>query len=81
LLGRNHPVGIAAASLVWAGIETASRGLAKAHIPQEISQIMQGTLLISAVIAFEVVRRRGLAAEVHEAAVQVQVAPEGVGVA
>jgi simple sugar transport system permease protein len=81
LLGRNHPVGIAAAAIVWAGIETASRGLSKVHIPQEISQIMQGTLLITAVIAFEVVRRRGLAAAVHEAAVRVQVAPDGVGVA
>jgi hypothetical protein len=42
---------------------------------------MQGTLLISAVIAFEVVRRRGLAAEVREAAVRVQTAPEALGVA
>jgi hypothetical protein len=42
---------------------------------------MQGTLLITAVIAFEVVRRRALAAAVHEAAVRVQAAPEGVGVA
>jgi simple sugar transport system permease protein len=81
LLGRNHPGGIAAAAMVWAGIETAGRGLSKVHIPQEISQIMQGTLLISAVIAFEVVRRRGLAAEVRDAAVRVQAAPEGLGVA
>jgi ABC-type uncharacterized transport system permease subunit len=80
LLGRNHPVGIAAAALVWAGIETASRGLSKVGVPQEISQIMQGTLLITAVIAYEVVRRRGLAAAVRDAAARVHVAPEGVGV-
>ena len=39
---------------------------------------MQGTLLISAVIAFEVVRRRGLAAAVHEAARRVQAPPDAV---
>jgi simple sugar transport system permease protein len=81
LLGRNHPAGIAAAAMVWAGIETAGRGLSKVNIPQEISQIMQGTLLITAVIAFEVVRRRGLSAAVREAAVRVQAAPEAAGVA
>jgi simple sugar transport system permease protein len=81
LLGRNHPVGIAAAAVVWASIETAGRGLSKVHIPQEISQIMQGALLISAVIAFEVVRRRGLAHAVRDAAARVQAAPEGIGVA
>jgi simple sugar transport system permease protein len=81
LLGRNHPGGIAAAAVVWAGIEQAGRGLSRVAIPQEISQIMQGALLISAVIAFEVVRRRGLASEVRDAAARVQAAPEGVGVA
>ena len=37
-------------------------------IPPEIGKILQGTLLLSAVIAFEVVRRYGLAAEVRDAA-------------
>jgi simple sugar transport system permease protein len=68
LLGRNHPAGIAAAAVVWAGIEQAARGLPDVGIPQEIGRIIQGTLLLSAVIAFEVVRRYGQAAEVREAA-------------
>ena len=68
LLGRNSPGGIAAAALVLAAIEQGSRGLAIAKIPQEIGQIIQGTLLFVAVIAYEVVRRRNQAATIREAA-------------
>lgn len=68
LLGRNSPGGIAAAALVLATIDQGSRGLAIAKIPQEIGQIMQGTLLFVAVIAYEVVRRRNQAATIKEAA-------------
>jgi len=68
LLGRNSPGGIAAAALVLAAIEQGSRGLAIAGIPQEIGQIIQGTLLFVAVIAYEVVRRRNQAATIREAA-------------
>jgi simple sugar transport system permease protein len=57
LLGRNSPAGIAVAALVWAGIERAAQNLSTVHVPQEIGKILQGTLLLSAVIAFEVVRR------------------------
>ncbi len=70
LLGRNSPGGIAAAALVLAAIEQGSRGLAVAGIPQEIGQILQGTLLFVAVIAYEVVRRRNQAATIREAAVK-----------
>ncbi len=68
LLGRNHPAGIAVAAFVWAGIEQASRGLSDIGVPPEIGKIIQGTLLLSAVIAFEVVRRYGQAAQVRDAA-------------
>jgi general nucleoside transport system permease protein len=68
LLGRNHPAGIAVAAVVWAGIEQAARALPDVGIPQEIGRILQGTLLLSAVIAFEVVRRYGQAAAVRDAA-------------
>ena len=46
---------------MWAGIEQAARSLPDVGVPQEIVQILQGTLLLSAVIAFEVVRRYGQA--------------------
>ena len=63
LLGRNHPVGIAAAALVWATIERATQRLSFIDIPQEIGIILQGSFLLAAVIAYEVVRRRAEAAE------------------
>ena len=72
LLGRNHPAGIAVAALVWAGIEQAAQALPDVGIPQEIGRILQGTLLLSAVIAFEVVRRYGQAAAVRDAAAKAE---------
>jgi ABC-type uncharacterized transport system permease subunit len=68
LLGRNHPVGIAAAALVWATIERATQRLSTLGIPQEIGVIMQGSFLLAAIIAFEVVKRRNDAAVAAAAA-------------
>jgi simple sugar transport system permease protein len=68
LLGRNNPIGIAAAALVWAGIERATQPLGPLGIPPEIGKIMQGSFLLAAVIAYEVVRRRNDAAAVAKAA-------------
>ena len=63
LLGRNHPVGIAAAALVWATIERATQRLSFIDIPQEIGIILQGSFLLAAVVAYEVVRRKAEEAE------------------
>jgi ABC-type uncharacterized transport system permease subunit len=68
LLGRNHPVGIAAAAIVWAGIERATQPLSTIGIPQEIGVILQGSFLLAAVIAYEVVKRWTDAAEARAAA-------------
>ncbi|MET0326364.1 MAG: ABC transporter permease, partial [Ilumatobacteraceae bacterium] len=68
LLGRNHPVGIAAAALVWATIERATQRLSTIGIPQEIGVILQGSFLLAAVIAYEVVKRWSDAAEAKAAA-------------
>jgi general nucleoside transport system permease protein len=68
LLGRNSPTGIAIAAVVWASLERAGQSLPPIGVPQEIVQILQGTLLLTAVIAFEVVRRFAAAAEVRDAA-------------
>jgi ABC-type uncharacterized transport system permease subunit len=67
LLGRNHPVGIAFGAIVYAGIERSTQVLSPLGIPAEISRILQGTLILSSVIAYEVVRRRGEAAAVRAA--------------
>jgi ABC-type uncharacterized transport system permease subunit len=68
LLGRNHPVGVAAAALVWATIERATQRLGPIGVPPEIGRIMQGAFLLAAVIAYEVVRRRNDAAAIAAAA-------------
>jgi simple sugar transport system permease protein len=68
LLGRNNPVGIAAAALVWATIERATQRLGPLGVPPEIGRILQGSFLLVAVIAYEVVRRRNEAAAVAAAA-------------
>jgi general nucleoside transport system permease protein len=68
LLGRNSPSGIAFSAVVLAAIEQGARGLSNAGIPQEIGQILQGALLVSAVIAYEVTRRRNQAITIREAA-------------
>jgi simple sugar transport system permease protein len=68
LLGRNNPVGIAAAALVWATIERATQRLAPIGVPQEIGRILQGVFLFVAVIAYEVIRRRNDAAAAAAAA-------------
>jgi simple sugar transport system permease protein len=81
LLGRNHPVGVAAAALVWATIERSTQPLSILGIPQEIGVILQGSFLLAAVIAYEVVRRWTAAAEANAAAVRTVAPAEPVGVA
>ena len=68
LLGRNHPAGIAFAAIVWAGLERGSQALSGEGIPTETSRILQGTLLLSAVIAYEIVNRRALEGATRRAA-------------
>ncbi len=77
LVGRNHPVGIAFAALLFAAIERATQVLSLQGIPQEISKIMQGSIILSAVVAYEVVRRIRVAAEVRDAAAKAE--PRAMG--
>jgi simple sugar transport system permease protein len=57
LLGRNHPVGIAFGSLLWAFLDVTSQILDLEGIPREIIIILQGVIVLAVVIAYEVVRR------------------------
>ena len=75
LLGRNHPVGIGAAALVWATIERATQRLSTIGIPQEIGVILQGSFLLAAVIAYEVVNRWTEAGEARATAERIQDVP------
>ncbi|MHB0927337.1 MAG: ABC transporter permease [Candidatus Nanopelagicales bacterium] len=57
LLGRNNAVGIAFSSLLFGFLEVSARILELNGIATEIYIIMQGAILLSAVAAYEVVRR------------------------
>ncbi|MVO83520.1 ABC transporter permease [Streptomyces sp. p1417] len=60
LLGRNSPVGIALASLLWAFLVKASQALDYEGYDKEIAVIMQGLIVIAVVVSYEGVRRWGL---------------------
>ena len=57
LLGRNHPVGMAFAAVLFAFLDRSSAPLQLQGIPPEIAVIMQGTIVLAVVVAYEVVRR------------------------
>jgi simple sugar transport system permease protein len=58
LLGRNHPVGIAVGALLFAFLDASSSILQiTGSASKEIVTIMQGVILLAAVISYEFVRR------------------------
>lgn len=57
LLGRNHPVGIAIGALLWGFLDNSAQILNLRDIPVEIVQITQGVIVLSVVVAYELVRR------------------------
>ena len=64
LLGRNNPVGIAFGSLLFAFlVEQSSLLEINAGVSNDIVAITQGVLVLSVVIAYEIVRRYTQAAE------------------
>ncbi|GAA2130714.1 ABC transporter permease [Kitasatospora kazusensis] len=61
LLGRNSPIGIVFSALLFAFMDvTAVQLPLQGGFPQEIVQVMQGTIVICVVVAYELVRRYGL---------------------
>lgn len=78
LLGRNSPIGIVFAATAMAAIEQGSRGLVTANIPQEIGQIVQGTLLVVAVIMYELANRRNQTRMIKESALALTIEKSAV---
>jgi ABC-type uncharacterized transport system permease subunit len=74
LLGRNSPVGIAVAALLFAFLDRAALPLQFADIPASVVTIIQGTIVLSVVIANEVARRLTLRSAERAAA---RAAPPG----
>ncbi|WP_327043831.1 ABC transporter permease [Microbispora sp. NBC_01189] len=63
LLGRNSPVGMAVGALLWSFLYNSSNQLQLLDIPKEIVQIMQGVVVLSVIIAYELVHRYRMVAE------------------
>ncbi|GII88655.1 ABC transporter permease [Sphaerisporangium siamense] len=63
LLGRNNPIGIAIGALLWSFLNNAGEILGINDIPPEIVIIMQGAIVLSVVIAYELVHRYRATAE------------------
>ena len=64
LLGRNHPVGIALGALLFAFLDEQSNPLQiLVGVSPDIVKITQGVIVLTVVIAYEVVRRYGLRME------------------
>ena len=57
LLGRNNPVGIAFGALLWSFLDNSSNALEFEGVPKQAVLIMQGVIVLSVVIAYELVRR------------------------
>jgi simple sugar transport system permease protein len=57
LLGRNSPLGIAFASLLWGFLDTSSNILQISNVPDSIVLITEGVVVLSAVAAYELVQR------------------------
>jgi len=69
LVGRNHPAGIALGALIFAFLSVQSNALGiTAGISPEIVAVTQGVVVLSVVIAYEVVRRYQLRIEQTEVA-------------
>lgn len=80
LLGRNHPVGMALGALLFGFLDRATGILDLEGIPKEILAIMQGTIILSVVIAYEVVRRLAQASEQRAASARTGEPPAAVEV-
>jgi simple sugar transport system permease protein len=57
LLGRNNPIGIAFGALLWSFLDNTSNALEFEGVPKQAVLIMQGVIVLSVVIAYELVRR------------------------
>jgi ABC-type uncharacterized transport system permease subunit len=68
LVGRNNPIGIALAALLFGFIDRSAQILDLIGVPKEVFLITKGVIILSVVIAYEVVRRVIQAQDVKAAA-------------
>ena len=75
ILGRNHPVGVAIGAFVWAFLERSAQVLDLAGISKEVVTILQAVIVLSIVVAYELVRRARARQERRYVAQAVEGAP------
>lgn len=76
LLGRNHPAGIALAALLFGFFDRGAQILDLQAIPKEIVTIVQGVIILSVVISYEVARRIVERQQAEEVASELEPEPE-----
>jgi ABC-type uncharacterized transport system permease subunit len=83
LLGRNNAIGMAFAAFLFSFLDSSAIILDLNDISKEIVLIMQGTVVLSVVVVYELVRRYGIVAEQRrvsrELAAERPAEPAGVG--
>jgi simple sugar transport system permease protein len=79
LLGRNNAVGMAFSALLFSFLDSSSIILDINDISKEIVLIMQGTIVLSVVIAYELVRRYSVVAEQRRVSRQLEEEPRPSG--
>ncbi len=72
LVGRNQPVGMGFAALLFAFLNRSAQILDFEQIPKEIEVIIQGIIILAVVIAYEVARRIIAARQVADAAARAE---------
>ncbi|WP_411285517.1 ABC transporter permease [Lapillicoccus sp.] len=76
LLGRNNPIGIGFAALLWAYLDAQGNGLQiNAGVSDRLVLVIQGVIVLSVVIAYELVRRAGIRMEQRRVASQLAARP------
>jgi simple sugar transport system permease protein len=71
LLGRNNPIGIGFAALLFAYLDAQGNGLQiSAGVSDRLVLVIQGVIVLSVVIAYEIVRRANVALEQRRVATE-----------
>jgi len=79
LLGRNNPIGIGFAALLWAYLDAQGNGLQiNAGVSDRLVLVIQGVIVLSVVIAYELVRRASIRMEQRRVAAQLAAPPQPV---
>jgi general nucleoside transport system permease protein len=67
LLGRNSGLGIVAGALLFSFLDRASSGIGlNTDVPKEVTDILKGAIILTIVIAYEIVRRMAASRQLKE---------------